>query len=147
MLTTRSDYAGGMSEPNQRREDARRRHELAAAAAKAEAQAAQGQLDEFVAEMQRRGLAPEPLEASLINGSRVRTDKVGWYVNRGRTLAVAPDGAYYQLVATGSALARFTGVKLQPSQPVLVIGRGGRDGETGDLADFLARAIEDYGAR
>lgn len=136
-----------MSESNQRRDDARRRQELAAAAAKAEAQAAQVQLDEFAAEMKRRGLAPEPLEASLLNGSRVKSDKVGWYINRSRTLAVAPDGAYYQLVTTGSALARFTGVKLTPSSPVLVIGRGGRDGETGDLADFLARAVEDYARR
>jgi len=28
-----------------------------------------------------------------------------------------------------------------------VIGRGGRDGETGDLADFLGRALEDYTSR
>ena len=34
-----------------------------------------------------------------------------------------------------------------PASPTLVIGRGGRDGETGDLADFLARAIETYEAR
>ncbi len=120
---------------------------MAAAAAKAEAQAAQLQLDAFVAEMQRRGLPAEPLEATLMNGSRVKTDKTGWYLNRRRTLAVAPDGSYYQLVTTGSMLARFTGVKVTPSLPVLVIGRGGRDGETGDLSDFLSRAMDDYAGR
>lgn len=142
-----SNQPGGSPESNQRRDDARRRHELAAAAAKAEALAAQVQVDEFVVEMKRRGLPPEPLEASLLNGSRVKSDKVGWYINRSKTLAIAPDGTYYQLVTSGSAMARFTGVKLKPSPPVLVIGRGGRDGETGDLADFLARAIEDYASR
>ena len=133
-----------MAEESQRQADARRRHELAAGAAQAEAQAAQQQLDAFVARLGELGTPPEPLHATLLNGSRVKTDKTGWYLNKARTLAVAADGSYYQLVTAGSALARFTGVKVQPSQPTLVIGRGGRDGETGDLGDFLARALEDY---
>ena len=55
-----------------------------------------------------------------------------------------PDGRFFQLLTTGGRLARFTGVKLSPSPPPLVIGRGGRDGETGDLKDFLARTLDDY---
>ena len=133
-----------MAEESQRQTDARRRHELAAASAQAEARAAQEQLDAFVARLRELGVSPEPLQATLLNGSRVKTDQAGWYLNKARTLAVAADGTYYQLVTTGSALARFTGVKLQPSAPTLVIGRGGRDGETGDLVDFLARALEAY---
>lgn len=133
-----------MAEESQRQADARRRHELAAQAAQAEAQAAQQELDVFVARLRELGTSPEPLQATLLNGSRVKTDKTGWYLNKARTLAVAPDGSYYQLVTAGSALARFTGVKVQPSPPTLVIGRGGRDGETGDLADFLARALDGY---
>ena len=133
-----------MAEESQRQADARRRHELAAQAAQGEAQAAQRQLDAFVARLHELGASPEPLQAPLLNGSRVKTDKSGWYLNKARTLAVAPDGSYYQLVTAGSALARFTGVKVMPSPPTLVIGRGGRDGETGDLADFLSRALEDY---
>jgi hypothetical protein len=35
-------------------------------------------------------------------------------------------------------------VKPSPSPPTLVIGRGGRDGETGDLSDFLERAFTAY---
>lgn len=135
-----------MAGESQRQADARRRHELAAAAAEAEARAAQEQLDVFVDRLESAGIAPEPLQATLLNGTRVKTDLLGWYLNRARTLAVAPDGRYYQLVTTGSALARFTGVKVQPARPTLVIGRGGRDGETGDLADFLARALTGYGA-
>ncbi len=136
-----------MPEESQRQADARRRHELAAAAARAEALAAQEQLDAFVARLSSLGVAPEPLQATLLSGARVKTDQLGWYLNKARTLAVAPDGRYYQLVTSGGPLARFTGVKLRPAAPTLVIGRGGRDGETGDLADFLDRALLDYSAR
>lgn len=136
-----------MAEESPRQADARRRHELAQSAANAEALAAQQKLDRFVAELQEVGAAPEPLTATLLNGSRVKTGLVGWYLNKARTLAVAPDGCYYQLVTSGSALARFTGVTLAPSKPTLVIGRGGRDGETGDLSEFLDRAFTAYTSR
>lgn len=129
-----------------RQADARRRQELADAAGRAEAQAAQVQLDAFLARLREAGVRPEPLQASLLSGRRVKTGLSGWYLNNARTVAVAPDGSYYLLVAPGSALARFTGVTLQPSAPTLVIGRGARDGESGDLADFLARAYARYTA-
>ena len=129
---------------NSRAEDARRREEMAAAALRNESIAAQVQVDEFVATAKSRGLTPEPLRAQLMDGTRVKSDQVGWYLNRARTLAIAPDGRFFQLLTTGGRLARFTGVKLSPSPPPLVIGRGGRDGETGDLKDFLARALDDY---
>lgn len=129
---------------NQRQADARRRHELASAAAQAEAQAAQVQLDAFVVSLQDAGVDPEPLSATLLNGTRVKTDRVGWYLNAAKSLAVGPDGSYYSLVAAGGVMARFTGVRVEATQPTLVIGRGGRDGETGDLSDFLARALVRY---
>jgi len=127
-----------------RHEDARRRQELAQAALRNESIAAQELVDAFIAEAASRDLTPEPLRALLMDGTRVKSDQVGWYVNKGRTLAIAPDGRFFQLLTTGGRLARFTGVKLTPSPPPLVVGRGGRDGETGDLKDFLARALEDY---
>lgn len=127
-----------------RQADARRRQELADAAGRAEAQAAQAQLDAFLARLREAGVQPEPLQASLLNGRRVKTGLVGWYLNNARTVAVAPDGSYYLLIAPGSTLSRFTGVTLQPSPPTLVIGRGARDGESGDLADFLERAYDRY---
>lgn len=133
-----------MAEESRRQADARRRHELAQAAAQAEAQAAQAHLDGFLARLREAGVEPEPLQATLLSGRRVKTGLVGWYLNASRTLAVAPDGSYYQLVTAGSALARFTGVTPPPSPPTLVIGRGGRDGETGDLTEFLERAYERY---
>ncbi|MCE1175443.1 MAG: hypothetical protein LWW77_12690 [Propionibacteriales bacterium] len=133
-----------MAEANQRQRDAQRRQELADAAARAEAVAAQQQIDAFVAALRDAGAATEPLQATLLNGQRVRTPLSGWYLNSARTVAVTPDGRYYLLVTTGSALARFTGVHPEPSTPSLVIGRGARDGESGDLADFLQRATERY---
>ncbi len=127
-----------------RQEDARRRQELAEAALRNESVAAQVLVDEFVATAAARGLRPEPLRALLMDGTRVKSDQVGWYLNKGRTLAIAPDGRFFQLLTTGGRLARFTGVKLSPSPPPLVVGRGGRDGETGDLKDFLERTLVDY---
>lgn len=130
----------------QRREDAARRAEMAAAGARAEAAAAQRQIDAFVAELSRRGIAPEPLSACLLNGTRAKCDRVGWYVNAARTIAIGPQGEYYQLTVPGRALARFRGVSVPVAQPSLVVARGGRDGESGDLSDFLARALERYSA-
>jgi len=135
-----------MPAENQRQADARRRHELAAAAVAAEAAAAQVQLDAFVARLTAASIDPEPLQATLLNGSRVKTDKVGWYLNAAQTLAIGPDGTYYQLVTSGGPLARFSGVRIGPGTPTLVIGRGGRDGETGELADFIDRAWARYAA-
>jgi hypothetical protein len=129
---------------NQRRADAQRRAELAHAAAQGEAQAAQLQLDEFVATMAAEGIAPEPLQATLLNGSRARTPLQGWYLNMAQSVAVTADGTYYQLVMPGTTLARFVGVHPKPALPTLEIGRGGRDGESGALADFLQRALERY---
>jgi hypothetical protein len=38
-------------------------------------------------------------------------------------------------------LERLRGVKLAAAPPPLVVGRGGRDGETGDLVEFLDRVL------
>lgn len=135
-----------MPAENQRQADARRRHELAAAAVAAEAAAARLQLDAFVARLTAASIDPEPLQATLLNGTRVKTDKVGWYLNAAQTLAIGPDGTYFQLVTAGGPLARFSGVRIGAGTPTLVIGRGGRDGETGDLADFIDRAWTRYSA-
>jgi hypothetical protein len=46
------------------------------------------------------------------------------------------------LTVPGGWKERLTGVKLEPSPPPLVIGKGGKDGETGDLAEFLAWRLQ-----
>lgn len=133
-----------MPPQNQRRADALRREELARAAERRDAAAAQPLLDAFVTELREAGIKPHPLQASLLNGVRVRTGLLGWYLNRAETLGVDHVGRYFQLICPGAPLARFTGVRLHPSEPTLVIGRGGRDGETGDLSEFLDRARQRY---
>lgn len=125
-----------------RAEQAARRVELAEGAARAEAKQAQVLIDRFVADARDAGLPPVPLRAALYSGHVVRTDKVGWYLRKNKSLAIGDDASYYVLTVPGGLAERLRGVKLSPSAPPMVIGRGGRDGETGDLPDFLARALQ-----
>ncbi len=115
---------------------------MAAAADAAESRQAQVLIDEFVAEAKARRIAPGPLRATLYTGKVVKTDKVGWYLRKNESLAIGEDGAYYVLTVPGGFKERFTGVELRASAPPLVVGRGGRDGESGDMAEFLQRRLE-----
>ena len=94
-----------MADESRRQADARRRHELAQAQANAEAQAAQVKLDGFLRRLEEAGATPEPLQATLLSGQRVKTGLVGWYLNRARTLAVAPDGRWL-VAGTAQGLAQ-----------------------------------------
>jgi hypothetical protein len=120
-----------------RAEEAARRAELAAGVERAESKQAQVLIDRFVADARARGIQPHPLRASLYTGQNVKTDKTGWYLRKNKSLAIGEDGSYYVLTVPGGLRERLNGVKLKPSPPPLVIGKGGRDGESGDLADFL----------
>jgi hypothetical protein len=120
-----------------RAEDAARRAELEAAQERGESLQAQKLVDEFVATARAKGVAPHPLRATLYSGQSVKTDKIGWYIRKNESVAVGEDGSYYVLVVPGGLRERLSGVKLKPSPPPLIVGKGGRDGDTGDLADFL----------
>ena len=93
----------------------------------------------FVAGILKASLrhSAEPLRATLFSGQSVRTDKTGWYLRKNRSLAIGEDGAYYVLTVPGGLRERLSGVQLQPSPPPLIVGKGGRDGESGSLTDFL----------
>jgi hypothetical protein len=125
-----------------RAEEAARRVELAALKDQAESREAQQLVDAFVTEARARGIAPEPLRATLFDGHGVKTDKLGWYLRKNKSVAVGDDGAYYVLTVPGGLRERLRGVRLTPSPPPLEVGRGGRDGETGDLAEFLAKRLQ-----
>jgi hypothetical protein len=125
-----------------RAEEAARRAELAANAARGESKQAQVLIDRFVADARERGIAPIPLQAKLYNGQSVKTDKVGWYLRKNQSLAIGEDGSYYVLTVPGGWRERLSGVKLKPSPPPMVVGKGGRDGESGDLAEFLRWRLE-----
>lgn len=94
-------------------------------------------IDQFIQDAKAAGIRPAPLRAVLYSGQSVKTDKVGWYLRKNESLAIGDDGSYYVLTVPGGLKERLRGVKLTPSSPPLVVGKGGRDGEAGDLADFL----------
>jgi hypothetical protein len=120
-----------------RAEEAARRVELAAGQERAESRKAQVLIDQFLVDAAAAGVAPEPLKATLYTGQSVKTDKVGWYLRKNKSLAIGDDGSYYVLTVPGGLRERFTGVRLVATPPPLIVGKGGRDGETGDLAEFL----------
>jgi hypothetical protein len=125
-----------------RAEEAALRAQLAANQARGESAKAQVLIDEFVRQAKAAGIPPEPLRATLFGGQSVKTDKVGWYLRKNKSLAIGVNGEYYVLTVPGGWKERLTGVKLEPSPPPLVIGKGGKDGETGDLAEFLAWRLQ-----
>ena len=133
----RADYDAAMS----RAEEAARRAALAAGSERAESIKAQQLIDQFLRDAAASGVAPEPLKAALYTGQRVKTDRTGWYLRNNESVAVGTDGGYYILTVPGGLKERFRGVKLKPSPPPLIVGKGGRDGETGDLAEFLRRRL------
>ena len=90
----------------------------------------------------RRRLEPPPLQAKTLSGHVVKNDKVGWYLRTNHSVGIDTEGNYYSLTVPGGWMERLRGVKLEPTLAPLVIGRGGRDGETGDLKEFLAWALE-----
>lgn len=120
-----------------RAEEAARRAELAAAQARRESIQAQKLIDEFIASAKAKGIAPHTLRATLYSGQSVKTDKVGWYLRKNQSVAVGDDGSYYILIVPGGLRERWSGAKLRPTPPPLVVGKGGKDGETGDLAGYL----------
>jgi hypothetical protein len=125
-----------------RAEDAARRAELAAAQERGESIQAQKLINEFLAAAKAKGIAPHPLRATLYSGQSVKTDKIGWYLRKNHSVAIGDDGRYYVLIVPGGLRERLSGAKLQPTPPPLVVGRGGKDGETGDLAKFLQLRLE-----
>jgi hypothetical protein len=125
-----------------RAEEAARRVELAAGQERAESVKAQVLIDQFLVDAEAAGVAPEPLKATLYTGQSVKTDKQGWYLRKNHSVAIGDDGSYYILTVPGGWTERLRGVRLTPSPPPLIVGKGGRDGETGDLAEFLRARLQ-----
>ncbi|WKU05085.1 hypothetical protein [Micromonospora sp. HUAS LYJ1] len=96
----------------------------------------------FTAEAIRRGLRTTRLTAQGYDGQgRYRTGLTGWYVDRAGLRAVDVDGRFYLLTVPPSVRARLFGVDVPPARPPLVVGRGGRDGESVPLRDLLTRRL------
>lgn len=125
-----------------RAEEAAHRAALAEGQKRMESQRAQVLIDKFLQQVRERGISPAPLRATLLSGASVKTDQRGWYLRRDESVAIGEDGHYYVLVVPGGLVERLRGVKLTASTAPLIVGQGGRDGETGPLTDFLARRLD-----
>lgn len=103
----------------------------------------------FVAEARERRVPAVPLRARSRRGggATVRTDVVGWYVRRDRSVGVGTDGELYLLTVDVGLRERLSGARLRPSDPPLVLGAGGRDGDSVDLADALRRTLDEGAPR
>ncbi len=107
-----------------------------------EGEQAQAMLDVFVIAARKRGLEPEPLRVRGYRGSEsARTNLRGWYLRKDRKAGVDTSGAFYLLSAPLTIRERLTGVQPTPSTPPLVLGAGGRDGDSVALGDALERLL------
>ncbi|WP_028051062.1 hypothetical protein [Cellulomonas sp. URHD0024] len=108
-----------------------------------ESAAARDLITEFLHDVRERGPQPVALRArSYDRRTRYRTPLTGWYLRKDETIAVDTDGKFYILTVPSSLAARFTGVTPVPSEPTLVLGAGGKDGESIDLSVALARLLD-----
>lgn len=109
---------------------------------RAENARAAGMLRAFAAAAARAGLAPERLRVQGYDGrGTARTPLTGWYLRGDRTVAVGTDGRFYVLTARLTALDRLRGTTVPPSDPPLVIGAGGKDGDSLALPAALTRLL------
>ncbi|NUO57428.1 MAG: hypothetical protein HOV71_15965 [Hamadaea sp.] len=137
-MTARED-----DEWRRRRDDAVAKHAAAVARAREiETNQARKLVAEFVEEARRRMLPPERLVAFAFNGrSHYRTELHGWYIHPNHSLAVGVDGEFYVLGVPASLRSRLFGARPAPSDPMLVIGRGAKDGESISLRELLHRRL------
>lgn len=95
----------------------------------------------FAAAARVAGLPSEPLRVQGYRGGTARSDRAGWYLRNDRSVGVGTDGAFYVLTAPLTLRERLRGATLTPAEPPLVIGAGGRDGDSVDLATALDRLL------
>lgn len=124
------------SSPHLRRAQALERQQAA------ESRQAATLLKEFVAQAQAQGIEPERLYARTYDGrSRYRTKTYGWYLKRDRSVAVDADGRFYILAVPASLTSMLRGAPLTPSEPPLILGKGGRDGQSIALTEAIDKRL------
>jgi hypothetical protein len=120
-------------------------HHAAAHEERRRAEAAQAReiAAEFAREARARGLPVTALRASSFSGrGSYRTGLRGWYVHPNRLLAVDVEGRFYLLAVPASLRSRITGARVAPQDPKLVVGEGGRDGESIPLRTLLRMRLD-----
>jgi hypothetical protein len=97
----------------------------------------------FVSQANERGLPAGPLVARPYSGrGKYRTGLLGWYVTVDHTAAIGIDGEFYVLTVPPSVRALVTGITLEPHDPPLIFGEGGRDGESIPLKMLLHERLD-----
>ena len=135
-MSDSQDFAAAQAEA------AKRRQVLLDAQEEAESKKAAEFLRRFVAEAERTGLKPEPLQAIGYGGKgRAKTGLMGWYLKNDHTLAVDTEGNYYVLIRELGLLGRRRTQKMVPSPPPLILSKGARDGESMDLTTKLDQML------
>jgi hypothetical protein len=134
------DAARGRAERGQRAEDMvglqRRRGEQ-------ESAKAQVLIDGFVERATQAGLPTEELTARPWSGpGRYRTGLVGWFLRANRSVGIGLDGSFYVLVVPPMRFGRWRTVRVEPSPPPLVVGKGAGDGEVFDLHVLLEQRLQ-----
>ena len=103
-----------------------------------EAARAQVLVDRFVLRAREAGLPTEELTARPWSGAgRYPTGIHGWFLRRNGSVGVDTEGRFYSLNVAPVRFGRWRTARIEPSPPPLVVGRGGGDGETFDLAELL----------
>lgn len=109
--------------------------------------AARALLARFVVAARDRRL---PAEALYVQGpggrGRARTGVHGWYLRQDRTMGLGTDGTVYRLTAPLSLRERLAGATPVALDPPLVLGAGGKDGESVELRVALDRLLPGWEA-
>lgn len=99
-------------------------------------------VDRFMEAASRQRLAPGELTVRGFGGrGRARSTVRGWELRRDGTIALGEDGKVYRMTADLGLLDRFRAVAPEEIDPPLVIGAGGRDGDSIELAVALDRVL------
>lgn len=109
--------------------------------------AARALIEQFLVAARDRRL---PTEAFVVQGpggrGRARTGVHGWYLRQDRTMGLGTDGTVYRLTAPLSLRERLTGAAPVALDPPLVLGAGGKDGESVELRVALDRLLPGWDA-
>ena len=104
---------------------------------------AQVLIDRFVARATQAGLPTEELKARPWSGrGTYSTGVVGWYLRRNRSIGIGEDGGFYVLAVAPERFGRWRPVRIDPTPPPLVVGKGAGDGEVFDLDVLLQQRLQ-----
>jgi len=110
----------------------------------AESQRARVMIREFVEAARAANLPTEHLMARGYDGNgRYRTDVVGWYLRRDHSIGIGANGEFYVMTVQPSWWGRIVGAEVPPRDPPLILGAGGRDGESMPLQEILRKRLEE----